>query len=396
MGDRELIQPNRVIAAHAQRRAQEAHLKSKSSVKATVDTSPPASVAYSHLTTKSRAKSKWGDEQARIEHENMLLLNRMRGIMTDTQNKSFADQPPAAVMPGEAVPKGSLNQAARNREMKRILQANESMLGRIQSRAPVYSAEALEREHLEKERRLAGMGRFPYQSATLPAGAMSDLVAKKPIKRYGTSRFPLGGGGGFSSGSGDEEEQLSPAQRKKRSALLRARAHALSAQANPDWVPIQFEFFLESLMDHLLDGVEKLGKKEKPPLPKMIMYLRNAATGEYIPHVELKCIATGKGHLVSYRGEGVIPGIDVRPEALEAGADRRIRMALFNPVDPAFSGPADKMGLRVPLDNTNLVGEARFSLAHFLQSPKVLYKLKVLKHGLPIAGPNFGISNIGG
>jgi hypothetical protein len=435
MGDREIKQFNRVLFKKFGNRTQELHLSRLhgSGVKAVVDTSSPP--VFAHMADRRRAKQRWSDEQARIEFSNQLLLQRMRTIMAETQNKQFIDigQPgcqqggaqsmllsgAGAAGPGE-VARGSLNRDARVKEMRRILHENESLLQRIQARGPTYSVAEWEKEHVLHEKQLQGMGRFPYRSSNLPPSVLAELnKPKAPLKRYGTSRYPVTNEGEpirpfvF---DGDEEEggrgrSPSPKRLSKSAsaqslgktsaarvlAQARARAAAVAA-AVPVFPPVEVSLQVENLLDHLLpsDG-SKLGPKEKTPLPRVLVYLRNAATGEYVIHSESRVFSAGKGPLTTFKGATTIPGIDTSPEAQEAGADRRVRVALFAPTDPAFLAPfpSHPNGLRVPADNTHLLGEARFSLAHFLAFPKQLYKLKVLKHGLPIAGPNFATQNSG-
>lgn len=59
--------------------------------------------------------------------------------------------------------KGSLNREARKRDMVRIMQENEALLRRIQSRPPNYSVRAWEDDYRRQEKLLHNIGQFPYQ-----------------------------------------------------------------------------------------------------------------------------------------------------------------------------------------------------------------------------------------
>ena len=412
MGDREIPQFNRVLFAKFGNRTQELHLRRlRGDIKSVVDSSPPP--VFAHLADRRKIKQRWGEEQARIEFENMQLLQRMRTIMTETQNPQFIPVGESGSNQGGSqsmllgssgaqrdgeLNKGSLNRDARIKEMKRILHENENLLHRIQRRGPTYDVAAWEREHMIKEKQLASMGRFQYHSSTLPANVMQELLKPKPLKRFGTARYPV-----TESTSDDERRARSRSRspqrkrqeeksqsRKKKTMRKAASMGVIRSAPAPLWPPVEVEFTIENLHTHLVAPGDSPGP---PPMPRALLYARNAATGEYVPLSELKLKASGKGSATVFSSSGAsIPGIDSSPEALEQGADRRIRLAIFSGLDPAFSleRPNSQVGLRVPVDNVCLLGEARFSLAHFLTFQKPLYKLKVLKHGLPIAGPNFG------
>src|SRR5437763_1524635 len=116
----------------------------------------------------------------------------MRQIMTETQNKQFLEAGVAgsaqggssSILMGTAGEpgKGSLNRGERVKQMKRILQENEQLLQRIQSRGPTYNVLEWEREHQLKEKQLMGMGRFPYHSTTLPPTVMQEIQKPKALK----------------------------------------------------------------------------------------------------------------------------------------------------------------------------------------------------------------------
>ena len=163
MGDREIPQFNRIIFAKWGNRTQQLHQQRlRSEVRSVIDTHSPPS--FAHLTQRRKLKQKWADEQSRIEYENMLLLNRMRTIMSEQQNKQFLD----AHVPGsqqggigsillnsapDGTIKGSLNRGERIREMKRILHENEALLARIQARGPTYNVAEWEADHLRSGKR---------------------------------------------------------------------------------------------------------------------------------------------------------------------------------------------------------------------------------------------------
>lgn len=458
MGDREVKQFNRHIVSRWEAKNQYHHEQRIKDTKSVIDITPPPS--FSHLSDRKKIKQKWSDEQARIEYCNMILLQKMRAIMSEQQNKQFVESTNSVLEQGN---RGTLNRVERMREMKRILHENEQLLSRIQSRGPTYNVLEWEKDHIQKEKHLSTMGRFPYVSTTLPASIMEELAKPKPIKRYGTTRFPVNKEDNFyhiskdqmndsfkSDGHHDEAKEessldhdgrpqtqpppsLTPvkasprrvhhlpskiqSEEKSNSEKINRRNAPKSSppksksqkspskqqQSPPTTINIALsvEHLLPMLQTELLSSGNST---EHIPLPRVILYLRNEA-GEYVPHQEIK-LESVVDVQQSYKGNATIPAppellnpssssdaTSPTPEQTSANFDRRVRVAIFHSQDPAFNNPnlapTHSDTIAAPKNNNHLIGEARFSLDHFIHFQKLQYKLKMLKHGAPIAGPSF-------
>jgi len=154
MGDRCLPRVNRLVAARENEFRFNLHKNQIKKIKCSIDNLPPPT--YPHLTSQAKKKQVAIERMAKVERENLYLLEKMRRIMVEPQTDM-----------SEPFMKGSLNREARKREMVKIMNENESLLRRIQSRPPNYNVRSWEREHVDKEKLLANIGEFPYRSKTV-------------------------------------------------------------------------------------------------------------------------------------------------------------------------------------------------------------------------------------
>ena len=105
---------------------------------------------FFHLKVKSKRDQMLEDRFTEIERENRILLEKMSSIMNKKQNKDGL---------GEVK---SLNTNARKLEMRRITQANQALLRRLQEKSPCYNSQQWEEDRKKTERRLKNICEFPY------------------------------------------------------------------------------------------------------------------------------------------------------------------------------------------------------------------------------------------
>jgi hypothetical protein len=83
MGDREQPVANRLIMQRWQTFLQQKHQQTIKNVKSNLDSAPPPQ--YSHLQTRSKKNQVAYDKNIEIEKNNLILLEKMRQIMTEPQ-----------------------------------------------------------------------------------------------------------------------------------------------------------------------------------------------------------------------------------------------------------------------------------------------------------------------
>lgn len=119
---------NRICGRAWQVNAHEKHLKRKNTLKSFIDTTAPP--VYPHLINRSKKEQMLEEKYSRIEYENRLLLKKMSEIMR-----------PKPAPRDDVFRVRSLNCVARRKELQRIMDENQSILKRINTRKPNYSRE---------------------------------------------------------------------------------------------------------------------------------------------------------------------------------------------------------------------------------------------------------------
>lgn len=175
MGDRGLPRVNRLVALRENEFRYNLHKASVRNIKCSVDNLPPPT--FAHLTSKAKQKQVAIERMAKVERENLYLLEKMRRIMVEPQTDM-----------AEPFMKGSLNREARKRDMVKIMNENEALLRRIQARAPNYDVQNWEKEHVDKEKLLSNIGEYPYRSATV-----SLPPRRGKLKNFGRRAIELNG-----------------------------------------------------------------------------------------------------------------------------------------------------------------------------------------------------------
>lgn len=166
MGDRALPRVNRHVAARKQNYEYQLHRRNVSTKKHTVNTVAPK--VHTHLASQMKRKQLEAERMSRVERENLHLLEKMRRIMVEPQT---VVEPPYQ--------KGSLNREFRRRSMIKIMNENEALLRRIQTRPSNYSVKKWENDYSDKEKLLYNISEFPYQSNHPSASARRRLIRNK-------------------------------------------------------------------------------------------------------------------------------------------------------------------------------------------------------------------------
>ena len=103
------------------------HLVRLKETKAVLSTESPQ--VYPHLVHRAKKEQMMEERYTQIEYENRILLKKMSKILrtssTENLNKHFKPK--------------SLNAISRKKELKRIMDENQKILGAIQSRKPFYT-----------------------------------------------------------------------------------------------------------------------------------------------------------------------------------------------------------------------------------------------------------------
>lgn len=193
MGDREKPVANRVIWEQYHAYQYKLHLNKMREIRPVLKLEAPVSFK---LMGKANAKKKQQkfEMQAKLERDNLILLSRMRRIMTSKQVNNTTP-----------FLKGSLNKVVRKKELVRIMGENEVLLNRLERRGPIYSVDDWEKDHVRKEKQLTTMGRYPYLSHSLPLEEQENVL--RLVHRRST---PTSLGGASSSRSQSRMASVSP------------------------------------------------------------------------------------------------------------------------------------------------------------------------------------------
>ena len=165
MGDREIAVPNRTVHNRWMRHLAGLHSERLEHMKSTLPQDPPPT--FDFLSQRSKRNQAFMTRASAIERENLILLDKMRGIMSTKQMLAETSEP---------FLKESLNRERRKKDMIRIMNENEALLRRIQSRRPVYEVALFEKAHAQKEYLLSRVGKFPYVSDSAPEATPPPLA----------------------------------------------------------------------------------------------------------------------------------------------------------------------------------------------------------------------------
>lgn len=115
---------------------------------------------YAHLRNNLNRRKMEEDRRAAIDHENMILLSKMRNIFSRGTTASNS----GTVKQFEVEPR-SLNQEARRRELERITRENLGIVHRIRSRKPNYSTDDLAQQRRAAEKHLRRISKHGQRRA---------------------------------------------------------------------------------------------------------------------------------------------------------------------------------------------------------------------------------------
>lgn len=163
-----------------------------------LDHNPPKT--FPHLDMKLKKRQMEEERYFQIEHDNRLLMAKMYSIMNQRPDPKSVEYSPGlrisrktgapmldnylstrSVFAGNAVPKPSMNQDARRKEYKRIMEENSQILQRITQRKPTYQRKEWAKDRKEKERYLRTIS-HDVTAGFLPQGpdGRSIYAAAKP------------------------------------------------------------------------------------------------------------------------------------------------------------------------------------------------------------------------
>jgi hypothetical protein len=159
----EPIYPNIILGNKAINEHAFMHKKKIASVKSCIDNKAPQ--RYKHLQYRLKKKQMHADNDQKIQHENLILVDKLKTILLNRQVDMYNDIEPR-----------SMNRVFRTRELTKIVADNKNILHRISTSKPTFSTPQWEREHDEHIRRLRSMGRFPYVDRSAPESVQMDML----------------------------------------------------------------------------------------------------------------------------------------------------------------------------------------------------------------------------
>lgn len=118
MADREPLQgPNRIVNLRTQHEKHQQHRHAINTAKSVIHVEPPPT--YTHLTSRSKQRTTALSTNATIERHNLLLLDKMRTILSTNTMASTMEAP---------FMKDSLNYRRRKEDLQRIMYENGKIL----------------------------------------------------------------------------------------------------------------------------------------------------------------------------------------------------------------------------------------------------------------------------
>ena len=150
---------------------------------------------YIHLRHNAKRAMMEEDRRAAIDHENMILLTKMRNIFS----RGTIGSNSGSFKPLEIEPR-SLNQEARRRDLERITRDNLGIVHRIRSRKPNYSTADLLSKRRETEKHLRriskqGQRRADYFTSSVASMSIASQASSRasPLSQSGSAVRPFGG-----------------------------------------------------------------------------------------------------------------------------------------------------------------------------------------------------------
>ena len=181
--NRELHMASFVIERRHDFATQQAHVQRVISAKPQVSMADgPVARDFAHIRQNAKLRMMEDERRAAIDHENMILLTKMRGIFSRGTQASNSGAP----RPVEVEPR-SLNQEKRRRELERITRENLGIVQRIRTRRPNYSAAEMARERRANEERVRRISRHGHRRSdyfTTSLASVSGLTATSSM--YGS------------------------------------------------------------------------------------------------------------------------------------------------------------------------------------------------------------------
>lgn len=163
------VQANKICSSTWDRQAMNSHKQRLGAIKSHIDTQAPK--VYPHLINRSKKEQMLEERYTQIEYENRILLKKMSRIMRTNSMDNLNYVKPK-----------SLNSVVRKNELRKIMDENQKILSRIQSRRPYYNRKEWDNHEVNHSKYLTNLRDRPVK--TLPL--LNDKYARShsaPPKR---------------------------------------------------------------------------------------------------------------------------------------------------------------------------------------------------------------------
>lgn len=163
---------NKILSAAMDKQKMKKHKERLNRIKPSVDTSAPP--IFAHLIHRAKKEQLLEERYTQIENENRILLKKMSYIM---RHQSLDNQ-------NHVRPK-SLNAIARKQQLKKIMDENQQILKRIQSRQPNYKREQWINHSVNHDEYLENIRDKPVYNIldhTMPSEHVSPPPRRRPHK----------------------------------------------------------------------------------------------------------------------------------------------------------------------------------------------------------------------
>lgn len=157
------------------------HRDKLKTARSSLDTGKPRTGGYRHVKNNWKRSQLQFERNAQIEHDNLLLVDKMRQILSKKQVNNVQTTIPR-----------SLNREKRNSELTRIVVENERLLHRIIAKPPAYGEEFFESAEATQHRLVNHISRYEYQDPRFSPTNSHHKVGnyKVPIRPHSAFERP--------------------------------------------------------------------------------------------------------------------------------------------------------------------------------------------------------------
>lgn len=179
MGDRSLPEPNKIITLRHQLNSHAQHQSALNHMKPVLNTTTDQPHRYNHLNKRDKAKQIKISTQAAIQHDNIILLNKMKSIINNPCSTLYT--PPYQL--------SSLNYTNRKHEFQRISNDNNKLYTKIEAMKSQCSKSKQLTDYDKSRQYITNMSKFPPHIQRIKLKYTQEIQSKYRNKNMSSNEI---------------------------------------------------------------------------------------------------------------------------------------------------------------------------------------------------------------